>query len=80
MNESALGNERKEEERRFSQEQYDMLKRCSEKNDVSSPEKGIKNIENCWKILTKEFDINKQHPTKIITLFFDCNHSRPSTL
>lgn len=48
--------------------------------DVSSPEKGIKNIENCWKILTKEFDINKQHPTKIITLFFDCNHSRPSTL
>ena len=30
--------------------------------DVSSPEKGIKNIENCWKILTKEFDINKQHP------------------
>ena len=48
--------------------------------DVSSPEKGIKNIENCLKILTKEFDINKQHPTKIITLFFDCNHSQPSTL
>lgn len=48
--------------------------------DVSSLEKGIRNIENCWRILTKEFDINKQLPTKIITLIFDCNHSQPSTL
>lgn len=48
--------------------------------DISSPEKGIRNIENCWKILTKKFDINKQLHTKIITLIFDCNHSQPSTL
>lgn len=48
--------------------------------DISSPEKGIKNIENCWRVLTKEFDINKQHPTKIISLIFDCNHTRPSRL
>ena len=28
--------------------------------DMSSSKSGIKNIENCWRILTKEFDINKQ--------------------
>ena len=48
--------------------------------DISSPEKGIRNIENCWRILTKEFDINKLHPTKIISLIFDCNHTQPSRL
>ena len=48
--------------------------------DISSPGKGIKNIENCWRVLTKEFDINKQHPTKIISLIFDCNHIQPSRL
>jgi hypothetical protein len=48
--------------------------------DISSPMSGIKNIESCWRILTKEFDINKQLPTKIITLFFNCNHIAPSRL
>jgi hypothetical protein len=48
--------------------------------DISSPMTGIKNIENCWRILTKEFDINKQLSTKIITLFFNCNHIAPSKL
>ncbi|MCK5606180.1 hypothetical protein KAR91_30050 [Candidatus Pacearchaeota archaeon] len=48
--------------------------------DISSPKSGIKNIENCWRILTKEFDINKQLPTKIVTLFFNCNHTAPSRL
>ena len=48
--------------------------------DISSPRSGIKNIENCWKVLTKEFDINKQLPTKIVTLIFDCNHTAPSSL
>lgn len=48
--------------------------------DISSPKSGIKNIENCWRILTKEFDINKQLSTKIVTLFFNCNHTAPSSL
>jgi len=48
--------------------------------DVSSVKNGIKNIENCWRVLTKEFDINKQHSTKIVTLVFDCNHVAPSSL
>ena len=48
--------------------------------DISTPKSGIKNIENCWRILTKEFDINKQLSTKIITLFFNCNHTAPSRL
>jgi hypothetical protein len=48
--------------------------------DISSPKSGIKNVENCWRILTKEFDINKQLPTKIVTLIFDCNHTAPSRL
>ena len=48
--------------------------------DISSPMSGIKNIENCWRILTKEFDINKQLSTKIVTLFFNCNHIAPSRL
>ena len=46
--------------------------------DVSAPEKGIRNIENCWRILTKVFDMNEQLPTKIVTLILDCNHSQPS--
>jgi len=48
--------------------------------DISSPGKGIKNIENCWRVLTKEFDVNKQFSTKIVTLIFDCNHIAPSSL
>jgi len=48
--------------------------------DVSSIKNGIKNIENCWRVLTKEVDINKQHSTKIVTLIFDCNHEAPSSL
>jgi len=48
--------------------------------DISSIGKGIKTIENCWRILTKEFEINKNQPTKIIALLFDCNHSQPSRL
>ncbi len=35
MNESESKNEKMKEARRFSQEQYDMLKRCSDKKDVS---------------------------------------------
>jgi uncharacterized protein YjbI with pentapeptide repeats len=35
MNESETKNEKPEEERRFSQEQYDMLKRCSDKKDIT---------------------------------------------
>ena len=48
--------------------------------DISAPMSGIKNIENCWRILTRKFDINKQLSTKIVTLFFDCNHKSPSKL
>lgn len=48
--------------------------------DISFPEKGIRNIENCWRVLTREFDINKLHSTKIISLIFDCNHTQPSKL
>lgn len=48
--------------------------------DISSVKSGIKNIENCWRILTKEFDINKQLSTKIVTLLLDCNHIAPSRL
>lgn len=48
--------------------------------DVSSPNSGLKNIENCWRVLTKEFDIDKKHPTKIICIIFDCNHIQPSKL
>ena len=48
--------------------------------DVSSLKSGVKNIENCWRVLTKEFDSNKEHSTKIITLIFDCNHEAPSRL
>ena len=35
MNESESKNEKPKESRRFSQEQYDMLKRCSDKKDMS---------------------------------------------
>ena len=48
--------------------------------DISSPMSGIKNIENCWRVLTKGFDTNKQLSTKIVTLFFNCNHIAPSRL
>lgn len=48
--------------------------------DISSPMSGIKNIENCWRILTKEFETNRQLPTKIVNLIFDCNHTIPSRL
>jgi len=48
--------------------------------DISSPMSGIKNMENCSRILTKEFDINRRLSTKIVTLFFDCNHIAPSKL
>jgi len=48
--------------------------------DISRPRKGVRNIENCYRVLTKEFDVNKQLPTKIVALFFDCNHGPPSRL
>ncbi len=35
MNEPKSKNEKPNEERRFSQEQYDMLKRCSDKKDMT---------------------------------------------
>ena len=35
MNEPKSKNEKPNEERRFSQEQYDMLKRCSEKKEMT---------------------------------------------
>jgi len=48
--------------------------------DISSPCTGVRNIENCYRVLSKEFDVNKQLPTKIVVLLFDCNHCPPSRL
>lgn len=46
--------------------------------DLSSRNEGITNLENCWKILTKNFDINYELPTKIIVSIFHCSYLSPS--
>lgn len=48
--------------------------------DYSNNEKGLKNLENCWRVLSKEFQSNPEMPTKIVSLIFDCNHAKPSSL
>lgn len=48
--------------------------------DVSNLGNGITNIENCWKVFVKGFDLNSEMNTNIIVFIFDCNYGRPSSL
>lgn len=46
--------------------------------DVSKPDSEITNLENCWKVITKGFDINKGLATKVVAGIFYCNYPSPS--
>jgi len=46
--------------------------------DVSKPDSEITNLENCWKVITKGFVINKGLATKVVAGIFYCNYPSPS--
>lgn len=45
--------------------------------DVSKPDSEITNLENCWKVITKGFDINEGLATKVVAGIFYCNYPSP---
>jgi hypothetical protein len=47
--------------------------------NISRKNDGITNLENCWKTITKNFEINSELPTKIIASIFHCSYSAPSS-
>ncbi len=47
--------------------------------DLSFRNDGITNLENCWKVVTKYFEINNELPTKIIVPIFYCSYLSPSS-
>lgn len=47
--------------------------------DLSFRSEGITNLENCWKVVTKSFEINEELPTKIIVPIFHCSYLSPSS-
>ncbi len=46
--------------------------------DLSFRNDGLTNLENCWKVITKNFEINIELSTKIIASIFHCGYMAPS--